>query len=88
MGKFYIFNSAIDSGLYVLTVISVLNAVVAAYYYIRIVVLMYMSEAHLDYSHAAGKPVIALGLSLAVAGIVYFGVFPQSFIGFLLNIFR
>ena len=88
MGKFYIFSSAIDSGLYLLTVISVLNAVVAAYYYIRIIVLMYMKEAHLDYSHATGKPIMSLGLSITVAGIVYFGIFPQSFIGFLLNLFK
>jgi NADH-quinone oxidoreductase subunit N len=42
--KLYIFMAAIDSGLNVLAVIGVVTSVVSAYYYVRIVKLMYFDE--------------------------------------------
>ena len=44
-GKLYVFMAAIQSGLVVLAVIGVLTSVVGAYYYLRIVKLMYFDEA-------------------------------------------
>ncbi|WP_439817853.1 NADH-quinone oxidoreductase subunit NuoN [Zavarzinia sp. CC-PAN008] len=43
-GKFYVFMAAIDAGLYVLAVAGVLSSVIGAYYYLRIVKLMYFDE--------------------------------------------
>ena len=43
-GKFYIFKAALDSNLYWLTVLGLLNSAIAAYYYLRILVVMYMKE--------------------------------------------
>ena len=43
-GKFYIFLAAIDAGLYTLAIIGVLTSVVGAFYYIRIVKIMYFDE--------------------------------------------
>ena len=43
-GKFYIFKAALDSKLIWLTVIGLLNSAVAAYYYLRILVVMYFRE--------------------------------------------
>jgi NADH-quinone oxidoreductase subunit N len=42
--KLYVFLAAIDAGLYVLAVIGVVTSVVGAYYYVRIVKLMYFDE--------------------------------------------
>ena len=42
--KFYVFLAAIESGLYVLAVIGVLASVVGAFYYLRIVKIMYFDE--------------------------------------------
>src|SRR5436853_2291442 len=42
--KFYVFLAAIKSGLFVLAVIGVVTSVVAAYYYVAIVKIMYMDE--------------------------------------------
>jgi NADH-quinone oxidoreductase subunit N len=42
--KFYVFLAAIDAKLYVLAVIGVLTSVVGAYYYLRIVKLIYFDE--------------------------------------------
>ena len=44
VGKFYLFSAAIQRGLVGLAVIAVLNSVVAAYYYLRLIVYMYMRE--------------------------------------------
>lgn len=43
-GKFFIFLAAIENGLYVLAVIGVLSSVIAAFYYLRIVKIMYLDE--------------------------------------------
>jgi NADH-quinone oxidoreductase subunit N len=50
-GKWFVFKAAIDSGLYWLTILGFVNSVVAAYYYLRVLVYMYMREP------AAGAPV-------------------------------
>jgi NADH-quinone oxidoreductase subunit N len=43
-GKFYIFKAALDADLVWLTVLGLLNSAVAAYYYLRVLVVMYMQE--------------------------------------------
>ncbi len=50
-GKWFIFKTAIESGLYWLAIVGLLNSVVGAYYYLRVLVYMYMREP------AAGAPV-------------------------------
>ncbi|WP_206378288.1 NADH-quinone oxidoreductase subunit NuoN [Sneathiella limimaris] len=44
-GKFYVFVAAIDAGLYPLAIIGLVTSVVGAFYYIRIVKIMYFDEA-------------------------------------------
>jgi NADH-quinone oxidoreductase subunit N len=79
VGKFYLFGSAIRAGFVVLAVIAVLNSAVAAYYYLRVIVYMYMRDA--DGSAAALAPSFAGGLALAIAliGIVVLGLRPAPF---------
>ncbi|MBM3735303.1 MAG: NADH-quinone oxidoreductase subunit N [Acidobacteria bacterium] len=77
-GKFYIFKAALDSQLYWLTVLGLLNSAVAAYYYLRIIVVMYFHEpGHATESleePAAGIRVASLVAALAV---VVLGVAPS-----------
>ena len=44
-GKYFIFAAAVQSGLWALAVIGVLTSVIGAFYYIRIIKLMYFDEA-------------------------------------------
>jgi NADH-quinone oxidoreductase subunit N len=44
-GKFYVFYAAVDAKLYYLAVIGVLTSVIAAFYYLRIVKMMYFDDA-------------------------------------------
>ncbi|HEX4448002.1 MAG TPA: NADH-quinone oxidoreductase subunit N [Polyangiaceae bacterium] len=50
-GKWFVFKAAIEGGLYWLAVLGLINSVIGAYYYLRVLVYMYMREP------AAGAPV-------------------------------
>ncbi|HEU5193300.1 MAG TPA: NADH-quinone oxidoreductase subunit N [Methylomirabilota bacterium] len=79
VSKFYLFSSAVRAGHVWLTVIAVLNSSVAAYYYLRVIVYMYMREP--DGDPIAVTPSLAggLALTLAVIGIVVLGFMPAPF---------
>ncbi len=72
--KFYVFQAAIQANLYWLAVIGVLASVVAAYYYLRIVKMMYFDQP----VEAFDKASPALRAVLAVAGLamLLFWVYP------------
>jgi NADH-quinone oxidoreductase subunit N len=76
-GKFYIFKAALDAHLIWLTVLGLLNSAVAAYYYLRILVMMYMKEPSKAVSEA--EP-LSIGLSAALIlpamGTLILGIFP------------
>jgi NADH-quinone oxidoreductase subunit N len=74
-GKFYVFMAAINAGLYVLAVIGVVSSVVAAFYYLRIVKLMYFDEPVEAFDRPLGWK---LGSVITVSGlaILLFLVLP------------
>jgi NADH-quinone oxidoreductase subunit N len=65
-GKLYVFMAAVQAGQYTLAVLGVLASVVGAYYYIRIVKIMYFDEAGvpLDRPMAPSLSVVLAGASL------------------------
>ncbi len=63
-GKFYVFLAAIEVGLYGLAVIGVLASVVGAYYYLRIVKIMYFDKP----SEAMSRVPAELGVVVGVSG--------------------
>lgn len=81
-GKFYVFKAALDANLVWLTVLGLLNSAVAAYYYLRIIVVMYMKEPGeaMDSLQPAGLG-IRTALWASTVGTFILGVFP----GFVLN---
>ncbi|HYB41811.1 MAG TPA: NADH-quinone oxidoreductase subunit N [Candidatus Methylomirabilis sp.] len=77
VGKFYLFGAAVRAGYIWLAVIGVLNSAVAAYYYLRLIVYMYMREPE------AGRVTVltpsfagCLALVVAAWGVVQLGVLP------------
>src|SRR5262249_20478975 len=44
IGKWYLFTSAIDAGNYALAILGVLTSVVSVFFYLRVIVMMYMSD--------------------------------------------
>jgi NADH-quinone oxidoreductase subunit N len=79
VSKFYLFGSAVRAGYVWLTVIAVLNSAVAAYYYLRVIVYMYMREPDGDPISIAPSLAGGLALTLAIIGIVVLGVMPAPF---------
>jgi NADH-quinone oxidoreductase subunit N len=82
-GKFYIFKAALESHLVWLTVLGLLNSAVAAYYYLRILVMMYMREP----SEATNKvEPLSIGFRLALivpaVGTLVLGIFPSWVLDF------
>jgi NADH-quinone oxidoreductase subunit N len=80
-GKFFIFNDAIAAGQYGLAVIGVLSSVVAAYYYLRVIKVMFFDEAHDPLETAMpleGKIVLFVSVALAAGFILCPGCFLQS----------
>jgi NADH-quinone oxidoreductase subunit N len=76
--KWYVFNAAIQSGLYPLAVIGVLSSVVAAFYYLRVVKIMYFDEPAPAFDRPAPAPRIVLALSGIL--VVFFFAYPGLFI--------
>ncbi len=68
--KFYVFLAAINAGLYALAVIGVLASVVGAYYYLRIVKIIYFDEPAPSFDRSMGWSVASV-----VAGSGIFTVF-------------
>lgn len=75
-GKLFIFQSAVKSGFYILSVFGVLTSVIAAYYYLRIIKIMYFDETHqpLDTADSKTLKMVLTAVSLI---IVLFIVKPQ-----------
>jgi len=61
--KWYVFLAAIDAQLYALAVIGVLASVVGAYYYLRIIKIMWFDEPTGGFVPMAGELRLVLGLS-------------------------
>jgi NADH-quinone oxidoreductase subunit N len=77
IGKWYIFSAAVSAGHYLLAIVGVLTSVVSVFFYLRVVVMMYMSDR--DAVLPVAAPVSALGmaaLTVAVVAIMSLGILP------------
>jgi NADH-quinone oxidoreductase subunit N len=79
IGKYFIFLALIETGHYSLAVLAVAYAVVALYYYFRIVVVMFMRRAT-DEVPLAASPGLTLVLGVTLAMTLFVGIYPQPFI--------
>ena len=74
--KFYVFSAALQANLVGLTIIGVLNSAVGAYYYLRIIVMMYMREARDDTPVAPVSASLGTALAISVVATLYLGILP------------
>ena len=76
IAKWYIFSAAVQSGQISLAILGVLTSVVSVFFYLRIVVMMYMTDEKAP-NHRPALPAIALaGLLIALVAVLYLGVLP------------
>ena len=73
-GKFYLFSSAIGEGLIWLAIWGVLNSVISVYYYLRPIVLMYMSEGH-ELNGIRGMGATRVTIMASAVFVVVLGIF-------------
>jgi len=78
--KFTVFEAAIDVGLVWLVVIGVMTSLVGAFYYLRVVKLMYFDDP-LDDSPIESRGDTRALLSLNGIALLLFGIFPQPLMG-------
>ena len=76
--KFYVFSAAIKANLIWLTVIGVLNSGVGAYYYLRIIVMMYMRESRKEVPVTPVPFALRLALAVCITATIYLGIFPNG----------
>jgi len=84
IGKWYIFSAVVQEGHYWLAIIGVLTSVVSVFFYLRIVVMMYMTEG--QETLRPQIPVAAMaGLALAVVTVFYLGILPTRVLDLALD---
>ncbi|MDR4494988.1 MAG: NADH-quinone oxidoreductase subunit N [Nitrospirales bacterium] len=79
IGKFYLFMAAVNAGLAWLAVIGLVFAAISAFYYLRVVMVMYMREPSSEQeltTRLALSPSVSVVLACAIAGVVLLGIFP------------
>lgn len=81
--KFYVFSASLQSGLVGLTIIGVINSAIGAYYYLKLIVVMYMREAREDVPLLPVSFSLKMAIAIAMAATLYLGVLPDRILGFL-----
>jgi NADH-quinone oxidoreductase subunit N len=74
--KFYVFSAALQSNLVGLTIIGVINSAIAAYYYLRVIVYMYMRDERVEAPVARIPAGLGVGLAISLVATIYLGVMP------------
>lgn len=82
-GKFYIFKAALDAHLVWLTVLGLLNSAVAAYYYLRVLVVMYFKEPGESAENLPpAGPALQVAVYASALGVLVLGIFPSWVLDF------
>ncbi|MEO6667653.1 MAG: NADH-quinone oxidoreductase subunit N [Nitrospiria bacterium] len=81
VGKFYLFMGAVEAGLVWLAVIGVLLSAVSAYYYLRVVMVMYMREPTGEFDLAT-SPGTSVALLVTTLAVLIIGLFPAPLIDY------
>jgi NADH-quinone oxidoreductase subunit N len=83
MGKILVFGAAIDQKYYGLVIVGVLNTAVSAYYYLRLIIVMFFGERTMAWSAPRVPASVAVALVITVLGVLYLGIFPGRVINAL-----
>jgi NADH-quinone oxidoreductase subunit N len=80
IAKWYTFSAAVGEGYYWLAIIGVLSSVVSVYFYLRIVVMMYMTDRDARPVPPQVSRMAMAGLVASVLAVLYMGVLPAGVI--------
>ncbi len=82
IAKWYVFSAAVGAGYYGLAIIGVLSSVVSVFFYLRIAVMMFMTERDARPVPPPISGVALFGLTVSLIGVLYLGILPSAVIDF------
>jgi len=80
--KFYVFSAALQSNLVGLTILGVINSAIGAYYYLRVIVVMYMKEPNADVPVEPLPIGVSAVLLVTMLATLYLGLFPGNVLSY------
>jgi len=85
-GKLFVFRAAMEAGMVWLVVIALINSLIGAYYYLKVLVFMYMREPEAEAQVAVpmNSPMMSVALVVAAALVLWIGVFPATTVDFVM----
>jgi NADH-quinone oxidoreductase subunit N len=83
--KFYVFTAALQNHAVGLTVIGLINSAIAAYYYLRVIVVMYMREPAVGEEGPTPMVPSGIGVALVMSAVftIFLGVWPRGVLQFI-----
>ncbi|MBA7684758.1 NAD(P)H-quinone oxidoreductase subunit 2 [subsurface metagenome] len=75
MAKFYIFSGAVQNGLLWLVIIAAINSVISAYYYLRVVKVMWLGKPASE-TRVPSSIALRVALALSCLGVLIMGIIP------------
>ncbi len=85
VAKWYVFSAAVQKGLIALVVLGVLTSVISVFFYLRVVVMMYMSDQQPSGHRPPVSRLAMAGLMVALAAVFYLGVLPGRLISIAMD---
>jgi NADH-quinone oxidoreductase subunit N len=79
----YVFSAAIEQGHYMLAIVGMLNSAVAAYYYLRVIVTLYMTKPEGEAVEIIKPPGYQVALVFSSIVILIIGLMPEPLLGLL-----
>jgi NADH-quinone oxidoreductase subunit N len=76
MGKIVVFSAALRQGYVWLIVIGVLNTAISAYYYLRLIIVMFFREQTSPWEAPRVPVSVTVALVITILGVFYLGLFP------------
>lgn len=86
-GKYYVFIAAIDADLTWLAILGVISSAISAYFYLRIVVLMYFKESSHDFKIEKSKAA-QLAIIISVLFVILLGIAPGTLIDLITSFLK
>jgi len=83
--KFYVFAAALQANLVGLTIIGVMNSAIAAYYYLRVIVYMYMRDERVEAPVARIPAGLGVALAISLIATIYLGVLPGRILDYAMT---
>ena len=83
MGKLMVFSAALREGYSWLVVVGVLNSAVSAYYYLRLIIVMFFRERQTSWDVPRVPVAIAIALLVTITATLYLGIFPNRLLSAL-----